>query len=772
MTSQEVDIEEEEESGTKLPFDPRTLILSLCMKLHWLLIGVIITGILAVTFALLLTERTYKSQSVMIYQANSAEEDPSTSSEPSLFTLISMIKLPSNIEDLRQKLEIPASISTIGQAISVEVERKTSLVTIEVQWDDPQLVASMANSIREIFLHNQFSQYEGKLKNRIEELENNIKTTTDKLKDVDGTLRTFTMENNIIDLSKEAQWYLEELTNLNILYDQAKIEKSTVELQVENVGLIIKQIEQRVAVEKSSSAAATDAISETNIKIQRLRESIIDDKQQRSREALLEQKKLTLDAADKNLKFGVISPQEYQKALSEYNAQVALTIDTEEVKSWKDEIEKLDSQVIPEEGGSTASGNLLTSIMMREFEIKLSSVSVDKKLEHLEDALKRTRTQLDKIPTLERKLITLQRDVTTFENEKIILESELVRTKRQLEVGGRPFALVALAKPPIRPSKSNRKTIFAGVMFFGSATTTILVLCSVLLNLTVKTGRELELRLNVPILMEFPSFSQISNPRPGQTDGKLTEQLRILSRKLQTLTPQKGTRIIFVSAGHQEGCSFVATNLAAAWGRQEKKVLLIDGQLRFPREINQTNFNKNLYKSSDPLDRLLKLLPSKLRDFYHRTKRKGIERRFLNLEERIDINTLRKEQNDLGLSTLFETDLPLEKVAQESVLEDVKVIPRGSQETKPDVLNTKRMSQLLEQAQKDFDYTIIDAPPLGPYFDAEALADGCDAIIFVARANQCHGGLLKKMVERLESSGTPILGAVLTDVSWPYYREY
>lgn len=770
MSQHEPNIEEQEE-GSQLPLDIRALLLGIFIKIPWLLAGGVLSVILGLVFALIYTERVYRSETVMLYQAPAAADEEAATGEPTLFTLISMIKLPSNIEELRRDLEIPAALSTIGRAISVEVERRTSLVTIEVEWDDPDRAAEMANSIREIFLRNRFTDYEDQIKGRISELDKSIQSTTEELREADEDLREFTMENKIVDLSKEAQWFLEELTSLNILYDQAKIEKSTVDLQVENVTEIVKQLEQKVAAEERQMAAQTDAMSETNIRIQRLRESIYDDKQQRSREAELEQKKLALDRARENLELGVISKAEYEEALADYNAQMALTVDSEDVRQWKEEIEKLDEAVIPATGGSTASGNLLTSILLREFEIKLQQVAVDKKLEHLQEAIDRTQGRLDKIPALERQLVTLQREVTTLENEKKLLEEELVKEKRKLESGGRPFSLISEAKPPIRSSKSNRKVIFAGVTVVGSGFTFVLVVGLVLLDFRIKTGRELELKLDMPLLMEFRAFPKKANPFPGGDEAIYTERFRILARRLRTIRPEKGSRILFVSAGHDEGTSFVAANLAAVWGRQEEKVLLIDGQLRPPRDPDFGKEDPERLKSPDPLDAYLKRLPPTWREGYHRMKRGGIEGRFYHSDSRFELGRLVRDGREIGLADFLSGTKTPNEVIQPTICAGVDAIGRSPMTISPDVLNTDRMRTVVEQATADYDLLLIDAPPVGRYFDAEALAKWADVIVFVVRSKRCHGGLLEKMVARLESTGTPIVGGVLVDVEMPYYRE-
>ena len=79
-----------------------------------------------------------------------------------------------------------------------------------------------------------------------------------------------------------------------------------------------------------------------------------------------------------------------------------------------------------------------------------------------------------------------------------------------------------------------------------------------------------------------------------------------------------------------------------------------------------------------------------------------------------------------------------------------------------EVLNGTRMTNFLQQAEKDHDLVVIDAPPLLPVADAQVLASIVDAALLVVRAGVCPYDLVSTAAELLQPK---IIGAVLNGVT-------
>ena len=74
------------------------------------------------------------------------------------------------------------------------------------------------------------------------------------------------------------------------------------------------------------------------------------------------------------------------------------------------------------------------------------------------------------------------------------------------------------------------------------------------------------------------------------------------------------------------------------------------------------------------------------------------------------------------------------------------------------------MRQALEYLRSQYDFVIIDTPPVLPVTDAVVLAREVDAVVLVVKGHGTPGGLVRDARDRLLMAGAPILGVVMNDV--------
>ena len=92
-----------------------------------------------------------------------------------------------------------------------------------------------------------------------------------------------------------------------------------------------------------------------------------------------------------------------------------------------------------------------------------------------------------------------------------------------------------------------------------------------------------------------------------------------------------------------------------------------------------------------------------------------------------------------------------------------------------ELLGQKRFAHLIENAKANYDYVIIDAPPLGNVIDAAVISKVCDASVLVVAAKSVSYKFVRTVKEQLEKTGCPILGVVLNKVDMKqnkYYGKY
>ena len=166
--------------------------------------------------------------------------------------------------------------------------------------------------------------------------------------------------------------------------------------------------------------------------------------------------------------------------------------------------------------------------------------------------------------------------------------------------------------------------------------------------------------------------------------------------------------IMFTSSAMSEGKSTVSANVAVTWAQAGKKVLLVDADLRRPT--------------------------------VHATFRK------LNLD---------------GVTTVLTGKTKPDEVVEDTFVDNLSVITSGPIPPNPsELLNSKRMGQLLDWTREKFDIIVLDAPPVLTVSDVQVLVPRSDGVVVVANMGKTLKGDLKRTVEVLKLAKAKILGSV------------
>jgi capsular exopolysaccharide synthesis family protein len=182
-------------------------------------------------------------------------------------------------------------------------------------------------------------------------------------------------------------------------------------------------------------------------------------------------------------------------------------------------------------------------------------------------------------------------------------------------------------------------------------------------------------------------------------------------------------RILITSSTPQEGKTTVTSNLAVVMAQGERKVALIDADLRRPQ----------------------------------------IHRKFYLY-------------NRVGLSDLFLLNRPLESLPSGAIQQDetskLAIITSGKVPPNPsELLTSQKMSHFLDLLNEQYDLILIDTPPVLTVTDAAALAPCVDGVILVAKPGVTKLRDFQQALEQLRTVGARVLGVVLNEVE-PRSRKY
>lgn len=205
----------------------------------------------------------------------------------------------------------------------------------------------------------------------------------------------------------------------------------------------------------------------------------------------------------------------------------------------------------------------------------------------------------------------------------------------------------------------------------------------------------------------------------------VSEAYRAIRTNLQFAGAGKQLKtLVFTSAIPGEGKSTTVANLAIAMGQDDKKILLIDCDMRKP----------------------------------------VVHRRFGLLNR--------------GLSNCFAEDLPLKEVIQADVFPNLDVVTSGPVPPNPaELLGSKKMKDLLQEAAETYDYVFLDMPPVLAVTDAALMSSRVDGTVIILGSSDIGPDEGKQAKELLEKVHANILGVILNKVpqhhkSGYYYYYY
>jgi capsular exopolysaccharide synthesis family protein len=200
-----------------------------------------------------------------------------------------------------------------------------------------------------------------------------------------------------------------------------------------------------------------------------------------------------------------------------------------------------------------------------------------------------------------------------------------------------------------------------------------------------------------------------------QPRSAASEAYRTLRTNLQFVSLDKPLKTLLItSPSAEEGKSTVLTNLAVALAQGEKRVILVDCDLRRPS-----------------LHSLLGLDPS------------------------IGLTTMMVDDNALASPPLQDTAVP-----------GLQLLASGPLPPSPsDLLGSQRMDLVLAALRERADIVLLDAPPVLAVSDATVLATKVDGVLMVVSSGHTRRDSVQTAKARLEKVNARIIGAVLTNAA-------
>ena len=208
--------------------------------------------------------------------------------------------------------------------------------------------------------------------------------------------------------------------------------------------------------------------------------------------------------------------------------------------------------------------------------------------------------------------------------------------------------------------------------------------------------------------------------------SRMSEAIKTIRTNLQFSSIDKEIKVILLTSSMPgEGKSFISSNLACAFAAVDKKVLLIDCDLR-----------------------------------------RGRQHKIFGVS------------NNKGLSNLLISNIDsFDKYIQGTHIPNVSILPMGVLPPNPsELLGSSKNKNLINKLKDKYDIIILDCPPVSGLADTVTMTTVSDAVVLVSSVNKLPAELLEKSKKTLEQVNAPLAGVIINNVedgkNAHYYDSY
>ncbi|MFH2141006.1 MAG: polysaccharide biosynthesis tyrosine autokinase [Bacteroidota bacterium] len=346
-------------------------------------------------------------------------------------------------------------------------------------------------------------------------------------------------------------------------------------------------------------------------------------------------------------------------------------------------------------------------------------------LNSVESRIKKSEAEIRKLPVTEKELVNIERKFELNDNIYTYLlekraEAGISKASNIPDNKVLDYALIENASQ-VAPKKSLNYTI---ALIIAILIPLIIIIIRDFFNDKIIERKDVEDHTSVPIIGTIGHNDKgtelVVHEKPKSA---IAESFRTIRTNLQYMTAGKevGCKVINISSTVSgEGKTFCAVNLASILAMSEKKTLIMGVDLRKPK----------LHKEF------------------------GVT-------------------NNKGLTTYLIGKDKLEDIIVNTDIENLDFIPAGPVPPNPaEMIDTKKMADLMGELQKIYDYIVLDTPPVALVTDALLLNKFTSINIFVVRQNYSSKSVLKFVNDLFAEKDMKSLSILINDVKVPSYYGY
>lgn len=555
----------------------------------------------------------------------------------------------------------------------------TDMIRIGYESNDPELAADIVNKVIEVYRENNSAEKRAEASAAREFIVKQLPKTEESVRQAEAALREFKERNQVVVLAEESLETVQALKQIENEISQTRAQLATASAQSQDLQQRLGMGPQQAL--QASALSQSPAIQETFTQIRDV------------------QGQLDLARARYQPTHPTITSLKRQenRLLDRLEERVESVADTRSVSE-----KSLNMSAVEQD----LTANLLQAEVER--------VGLTNRINELVQLQADQRERANVFPRLEATQRELERRLNAAQStyEALLQRLQEVQVAQNQTIDN--IKVVSQALVP-EDSSSSKKLIVAGGALIGSILAVITAFALDLSDRTVKTVREAQESLELPILGVIPVLAKQLpfTMRPSGTEMDVMAQAyRMLQANLSFVSSKTGCKtIVITSAIAQEGRSRVAANLAISMAQAGARVLLVDADLGKPSQ-----------------------------------------------------HEIWGCQNQQGLAQILAEDIQLDQVI-EKVDTNLSLLPAGQPINHSlSTFNAKRISTFIQLAAQKFDIVLFDTPPLTQAADASTLGTLVDGTLMVVRPKHVENADLKAAYGLMQLSGQRVLGMVINGV--------
>jgi capsular exopolysaccharide synthesis family protein len=322
---------------------------------------------------------------------------------------------------------------------------------------------------------------------------------------------------------------------------------------------------------------------------------------------------------------------------------------------------------------------------------------------------------INTLPVSERQIINIERKFNI--NDEIYTLLLRRRTEAAItQASNKPDTKMldaARAEIAERKSPDNSGNTRKGILF-GFLIPVLLIVILEFFNNKIQDKSDIESRTTIAIYGTIGKNKHKSNlPVVNHPKSPISEAFRSIRTNLQYILKSKDKKIIVISSSISgEGKSFISCNLAVVIAISQRKTLLVGLDLRKPKLHQEFNAD-----------------------------------------------------NTIGLSNYLVQDAKFKDIIQKTEIENLFLATSGPIPPNPaELIESKRMKDFFDHAAKEFDYIIVDTPPIAVVTDALLLTGIADAYLYIMRQGYSSKNVIKLIEDIKKNNNLQNFGIILNEV--------